>query len=54
MNEIARRLSLRAVFVDTQWEVILGEMQRNLYDCIVGGITIPQSGRGRSLGQSLT
>jgi len=40
MNEIARRLSLRTVFVDTRWEVILGEMQRNLYDCIVGGITI--------------
>jgi ABC-type amino acid transport substrate-binding protein len=40
MNEIARRLALRAVFVDTQWEVILAEMQRNLYDCIVGGITI--------------
>jgi ABC-type amino acid transport substrate-binding protein len=40
MNEIARRLSLRTVFVNTQWEVILGEMQRNLYDCIRGGITI--------------
>src|SRR4051794_13620393 len=40
MNEIARRLSLRAEFVDTRWEVILGEMERNLYDCIVGGITI--------------
>src|SRR5215207_5126846 len=40
MNEIARRLSRRTVFVDTQWEVILSEMQRNLYDCIIGGITI--------------
>ena len=39
-TKIARRLALRPVFVDTQWEVILGEMQRNLYDCIVGGITI--------------
>jgi len=39
-TEIARRLALSPVFVDTQWEVILGEMQRNLYDCIVGGITI--------------
>src|SRR3954466_7880771 len=39
-TEIARRLALRPVFVDTQWEVILGEIQRNLYDCIVGGITI--------------
>jgi ABC-type amino acid transport substrate-binding protein len=40
MNEIAWRLSLRTVFVNTQWEVILGEIQRNLYDCIIGGITI--------------
>jgi len=40
MNEIARRLSMRATFVEAQWEVILGEMQRSLYDCIVGGITI--------------
>jgi ABC-type amino acid transport substrate-binding protein len=40
MNEVAKRLSLRPVFVDTQWEVILGEMRRNRYDCIVGGITI--------------
>jgi len=40
MNEIARRLSRRTVFVDTRWEVILSEMQRNLYDCIIGGITI--------------
>jgi ABC-type amino acid transport substrate-binding protein len=40
MNEVARRLQLDPVFVDTRWEVILGEMQRNRYDCIVGGITI--------------
>jgi ABC-type amino acid transport substrate-binding protein len=52
MNEIARRLSLRAVFVDTQWEVILGEMQRNVYDCIVGGITITPE-RQRSLAWSV-
>jgi ABC-type amino acid transport substrate-binding protein len=40
MNEIARRLDLHAVFVNTRWEVIFSEMQHNLYDCIVGGITI--------------
>jgi ABC-type amino acid transport substrate-binding protein len=40
MNEIARRLHQRPVFVDTQWEVILRQMQEGRYDCIVGGITI--------------
>jgi ABC-type amino acid transport substrate-binding protein len=40
MNEIARRLSLQPVFVDTEWETILQEMQNGKYDCIVGGITI--------------
>jgi ABC-type amino acid transport substrate-binding protein len=40
MNEIARRLRLRPLFVDTQWEVILRQMQEGQYDCIVGGITI--------------
>jgi ABC-type amino acid transport substrate-binding protein len=40
MNEIAARLDLRPEFVDTQWEKILHEMQNDLYDCIVGGITI--------------
>lgn len=40
MDEIARRLSLQPVFVDTQWETILQEMQQGRYDCIVGGITI--------------
>ena len=40
MNEIAVRLSLKAVFVDTEWEKILQEMQAGQYDCIVGGITI--------------
>jgi ABC-type amino acid transport substrate-binding protein len=40
MNEIARRLSLAPVFVDTQWETILQEMQAGRYDCIVGGITV--------------
>ena len=40
MNEIARRLSLHTVFVNTRWEVILSQMQHNIYDCVVGGITI--------------
>jgi ABC-type amino acid transport substrate-binding protein len=40
MNEVAKRLGLRPVFVNTRWEVILGEMQRNQFDCIIGGITI--------------
>lgn len=40
MNEIARRLHLRPLFVNTQWEVILQQMQDSRYDCIVGGITI--------------
>ena len=40
MIEISRRLMLNAVFVDTQWESILQEMQNGLYDCIIGGITI--------------
>jgi ABC-type amino acid transport substrate-binding protein len=40
MKEIARRLRLRAAFVNTRWEVILQQMQEGRYDCIVGGITI--------------
>lgn len=40
MNEIAQRLGLRPLFVNTQWEVILRQMEDGLYDCIVGGITI--------------
>lgn len=40
MNEIARRMKLRASYVNTQWEVILQQMQEGLYDCIIGGITI--------------
>ena len=40
MEEIARRLDLRAKFVNTRWETILREMLENRYDCIVGGITI--------------
>jgi ABC-type amino acid transport substrate-binding protein len=40
MNELARRLRLRPVFVGTQWETILREMEDHRYDCIVGGITI--------------
>ena len=40
MNEIARRLALTPVFVDTEWETILQQMQAGQYDAIVGGITI--------------
>lgn len=40
MNEITARLSLASVFVNTEWETILQEMQAGRYDCIVGGITI--------------
>jgi ABC-type amino acid transport substrate-binding protein len=40
MNEIARRLALTPVFVDTQWETILQQMQAGRYDVIVGGITV--------------
>jgi ABC-type amino acid transport substrate-binding protein len=40
LNDIARRLSLNAVFVNTQWETILQELEAGSYDCIVGGITI--------------
>ena len=40
VNEIAARLSLAPVFVDTEWETILQQMQAGRYDCIVGGITI--------------
>jgi ABC-type amino acid transport substrate-binding protein len=40
LNEIARRLALTAVFVDTEWETILQQMQAGQYDVIVGGITI--------------
>lgn len=51
MNEIAARLSLAAVFIDTEWETILQEMQAGRYDCIVGGITITPE-RQRLLGWS--
>ena len=40
MNEIARRLALTPVFVDTEWETILQQMQAGQYDAIVGGITL--------------
>jgi len=40
INEVARRLRLRPVFVDTRWEVILRQMEDHRYDCIVGGVTI--------------
>ena len=40
MDEIAARLSLTPLYVDTEWEMILQQMQQGQYDCIVGGITI--------------
>ena len=40
MNEIARRLALTPVFVDTERETILQQMRAGQYDAIVGGITI--------------
>jgi len=40
MREIAHRLHLEPLFVDTRWEVILQQMQEGRYDRIVGGITI--------------
>jgi ABC-type amino acid transport substrate-binding protein len=51
MKEIAQRLGLQPEFVNTRWEVILHQMQQNLYDCIVGGITITPD-RQRSLAWS--
>jgi len=40
MDEVARRLRLRAVFDNTRWETILQQMREGQYDCIIGGITI--------------
>ena len=40
MNGIAARLALKPIYVDTEWEKILQQMQAGQYDCIVGGITI--------------
>ena len=40
IREIAHRLRLEPIFVNTQWEVILQQMQDGRYDCIIGGITI--------------
>jgi len=51
LNEIARRLSLTPVFVATEWETILQQMQAGQYDVIVGGITITPE-RERSLAWS--
>lgn len=51
MNEIASRLALEAVFVDTEWEKILQQAQQGDYDCIIGGITITP-GRQRLLAWS--
>ena len=40
INAIVRQLHLRPLFVNTQWETILQQMEEGRYDCIVGGITI--------------
>jgi ABC-type amino acid transport substrate-binding protein len=40
MEEVARRLGLRALFFNTHWETILQQLQGGRYDCIVGAITI--------------
>jgi ABC-type amino acid transport substrate-binding protein len=40
IREIAHRLRLEPLFVNTQWEVILQQMQDGRYDCVIGGITI--------------
>jgi ABC-type amino acid transport substrate-binding protein len=40
IDAIARKLHLQPIFVDTRWEVILGQMARGAFDCIIGGITI--------------
>ena len=52
MEEIARRLGLKPVFVNTHWETILKEMQGGRYDCIVGAITITPE-RERALAWSV-
>jgi len=52
MDEIARRLGLTPLYVDTRWEMILQEMQAHRYDCIVGGITITKA-RERTLAWSV-
>jgi ABC-type amino acid transport substrate-binding protein len=40
MREIAHRLHLKPLFVNTRWEVILQQLRDGDYDCVVGGITI--------------
>jgi ABC-type amino acid transport substrate-binding protein len=52
MDEIARRLGLRPLYVNTRWETILQEMEAHRYDCIVGGITITKA-RERTLAWSV-
>jgi ABC-type amino acid transport substrate-binding protein len=52
MNDIARRLDLRPLYVNTHWEKMLREIQEHRYDCIIGGITITPS-RERKLAWSV-
>jgi len=48
MNDLTRRLELKPLYINTQWETILQEMSEHRYDCIIGGITITP-GRERTL-----
>jgi ABC-type amino acid transport substrate-binding protein len=52
MNDVARRLGLKPLYINTQWETILQEMSEHRYDCIIGGITITP-GRERKLNWSI-
>jgi ABC-type amino acid transport substrate-binding protein len=48
----SRRLGLKPLYINTQWETILQEMSEHRYDCIIGGITITP-GRERKLNWSI-
>ena len=54
MDEVAKRLGLRPVFVNTRWEVILGEMQRNRYVVSSAALQSHPSARRRLPGPRLT
>jgi hypothetical protein len=43
MEEIAGRLGLKPIFVNTRWETILEEMQDGRYDCVVGSPSRPRA-----------
>lgn len=52
MNEVALRLYLRPLYVNTRWETILREMQEHRYDCTSVGSPLRQPVNGRSPGPS--